>query len=517
AGDSATSVTQDIELPTSGASGTTITWSSSDSAVVGTDGTVTRPAYTESDASVTLTATISKGTESDTQTFTMRIMVLPAPPPVAGEDDDHDNEPDEQDEENEQESTGRFDLIINGEQTSVLAATRTEQQNGRPLYLIRPVDEEQFLSIVEALPENTTIRIDAGELEPMSDVSIEWSYDATRLLANKGINLVVQAPGATLQLNINAIPLPDMQEEGQDAQTAQLRIAIGMLSANDTALLDGELPGEQIGEPVRLSIAILQGGTQQSLSNWRAYGMLSLPLPEGDARELTPTMVWLGEDGTLLPLPTRSAGMRVAQAHSRLDGVFALIHHTPSFEDIEGRWSEADIADMAGRLIIRGASAEAFEPQRAITRAELTTLLIRALGMPARGSEQSFEDVNGDAWYADAIVTAAAIGLVTGGPDGSFRPDAPLTREEASVMLSRAMVVMGTDSALSEQQVGSLLSGWNDAGQIAPWAREGMAVLRAWDILRGDSVGAVRPDAELTREEMAALLRRMMQAAGWID
>ncbi|WP_317890265.1 immunoglobulin-like domain-containing protein, partial [Paenibacillus sabuli] len=73
-GDSATSVTQDVELPTSGSSGTTIAWSSSEEAVVDTDGTVVRPVYTESAASVTLTATISKGEESDTQTFELTVI-----------------------------------------------------------------------------------------------------------------------------------------------------------------------------------------------------------------------------------------------------------------------------------------------------------------------------------------------------------------------------------------------------------------------------------------------------------
>ncbi|MBD2848571.1 leucine-rich repeat protein, partial [Paenibacillus sp. IB182496] len=73
-GDSAASVTQDVGLPTGGSSGTTITWSSSDTAVIDVDGTVTRPAYTESDASVTLMATISKNGESDTQTFALTVI-----------------------------------------------------------------------------------------------------------------------------------------------------------------------------------------------------------------------------------------------------------------------------------------------------------------------------------------------------------------------------------------------------------------------------------------------------------
>ncbi len=73
-GDSATSVTQDMTLPTTGASGTTISWTSSDTAVNANDGAVTRPDFIGADTSVTLTATITKNSASDTKTFTLTVI-----------------------------------------------------------------------------------------------------------------------------------------------------------------------------------------------------------------------------------------------------------------------------------------------------------------------------------------------------------------------------------------------------------------------------------------------------------
>ncbi len=72
--DSATSVTQDMTLPTSGDSGTTISWTSSDTTVIADTGEVTRPAANAADATVTLTATITKNTESDTKEFTLTVL-----------------------------------------------------------------------------------------------------------------------------------------------------------------------------------------------------------------------------------------------------------------------------------------------------------------------------------------------------------------------------------------------------------------------------------------------------------
>lgn len=72
-GDSATSVKSNLNLPTTGVNGTTVTWSSSNTAVVGNDGTITRPT---ADTSVTLTATISKGSITTTKTFTIVVKAI---------------------------------------------------------------------------------------------------------------------------------------------------------------------------------------------------------------------------------------------------------------------------------------------------------------------------------------------------------------------------------------------------------------------------------------------------------
>ncbi|WP_168119565.1 immunoglobulin-like domain-containing protein [Paenibacillus sp. HB172176] len=511
-GDSASSVTQNVELPTSGASGTTITWSSSNDAVVDTNGTVTRPAYTESDASVTLTATISKGAEQVIKEFVVSVAALPSTPsPPAVEDDSDDSD------QTEQEENQVVEFNIAGSNFTNIAALEILQQDGQTLYLIRVIDENKFEAMLNNLPDQASIQIDVRDLALSGNLAVQWSGKIAKLMADKGIELIVKAPDAALQLGMNSLQLPDMQAEEQDEPKAQLRIEIGALTADEAKILDGKLPGQQIGELVRISVSLLERENQFRLTDWSTYGVLSMPLAEGTAGGLTPTMVWIGEDGTVIPLPTRSESLRFAQAHSIRDGIFALITYTPSFDDIEGRWSEADVEDMASRLIIQGVSTEEFDPQRSITRAELTALLVRALGLHTIESDQRFTDVSGDVWYADEVAAALATGLVTGDPDGSFRPNTPLTRQEAAVMLWRALSLTGTESAQTDQQVRSQLSNWNDAEQIAPWAREAMAMLHASEILFGDDSSAVRPDAELTREETAALLRRVLQTTGWID
>lgn len=334
----------------------------------------------------------------------------------------------------------------------------------------------------------------------------------------KSIVLTLQTLSASLQLAMDDIEFPDviMEEQGENPLT--LVLSIGVFSIDEAYLSKDQTFAYLIGEPVRISIEARQGDAKHMLSKWKAYGIVSLPLPMSSGAGPAPTIVRIDEGGTLQPLPTKSAGQQMAQARSGMEGVFALIRSMPTFQDVEGRWSETDITDMASRLILRGVSAEVFEPQRTITRAELTMLLVRALGLQAASDElQRFNDVQEGAWYTGAIAAAVQAGLVTGDTGGSFRPDAALTREEAAVIMGRALAYTGMETALTDLQVSRELSSWNDAGQISGWAREGMAILHKRDILRGDIDGDVRPQAKLTREETAALLRRVLRTAGWID
>ncbi|MBU2513986.1 DUF1566 domain-containing protein [bacterium] len=73
----ASNVLTDLTLPTTGSNGTSITWSSSDRSIITEDGSITRPSYSDGDKTVTLTATITKGTESSTISYTFTVIALP--------------------------------------------------------------------------------------------------------------------------------------------------------------------------------------------------------------------------------------------------------------------------------------------------------------------------------------------------------------------------------------------------------------------------------------------------------
>ena len=117
-----------------------------------------------------------------------------------------------------------------------------------------------------------------------------------------------------------------------------------------------------------------------------------------------------------------------------------------NFEDVEGDYEEA-INALVALGVVRGYEDGTFRPENILTRAELAVLLVESLGYGGlvAGSTSNFSDTQNH-WSNGYVGIAAGTGLVLGYPDGTFKPDQPLTYDEAITMILRA--VGYADSAL---------------------------------------------------------------------
>lgn len=80
--------------------------------------------------------------------------------------------------------------------------------------------------------------------------------------------------------------------------------------------------------------------------------------------------------------------------------------------------------------LMNGVGRDYFAPNATLDRATLATVLYREAGEPAAKGMASFTDIAEGQWYTDAVNWAAEQGVVNGYPDGTFRPEAPITRQE---------------------------------------------------------------------------------------
>ena len=163
-------------------------------------------------------------------------------------------------------------------------------------------------------------------------------------------------------------------------------------------------------------------------------------------------------------------------------------------------WFYDAVAFASKSGLMTGTSATTFEPNTSFSRAMLVSVLHRLEGSPAMEGSV-FSDVNDGDWYAEAVNWAAANGIVNGMDDGSFQPNAAITREQMAAILCNYAQYKGIPTESSGD-----LSGYSDADQVSAWAES--AVIWAVDmgLIHGMSTDTLVPQGLTTRAQAATVL-----------
>ena len=166
------------------------------------------------------------------------------------------------------------------------------------------------------------------------------------------------------------------------------------------------------------------------------------------------------------------------------------------FPDLDMRlWYADGVRYVLTHRLMQGFDG-VFCPDDAMTRAQAVATLWRIAGQPD-AEAACFSDVPDESWYACAVRWAAETKLVNGYPDGTFRPDAPLDREQMVTLLWRC----------SGKPAGAVdLSGYADVGQISDWAKEAFAWAVGVGIVKGRGGGILDPAATVKRTEAAQIV-----------
>jgi spore germination protein YaaH len=171
------------------------------------------------------------------------------------------------------------------------------------------------------------------------------------------------------------------------------------------------------------------------------------------------------------------------------------------FADMQKHWAQADVLTAANRGWMLGIASDRFAPDAALTRAEAATIIVRVLGLKAAAIGASFSDVPATHWAWQDIRLAKMSGLIQGISSDRFAPDQVMTREQMSVLLSRALQLT------SQAGGGAAAKGFTDV-PAGSWSAGAIAAMSSNGLVDGFADGTFRPSASLTRGEMAALLSR---------
>ena len=168
--------------------------------------------------------------------------------------------------------------------------------------------------------------------------------------------------------------------------------------------------------------------------------------------------------------------------------------------DIQGHWAQNTINKWVDKGDISGYPDGTFRPNNMITRAEFVVLVNNAMGYTKSGYAY-FSDVPSHYWGKNAIQTGVAAGYISGDGNGIFRPNDPVTRQEAAAMISRILDLKQNESRAYR---------YTDSYAISNWAKGVVGAVSEAGIMAGYPDGSFGPNKVLTRAEAVLALDKTM-------
>ena len=175
--------------------------------------------------------------------------------------------------------------------------------------------------------------------------------------------------------------------------------------------------------------------------------------------------------------------------------------------DIGGHWAQGTIIQWTSNGYIAGYPDGTFKPDNSITRAEFVVMVNKAMGYNKRGNAY-FSDVSAAHWAYAEIMKGVEAGYITGNGDGTFRPDAPVTRQEAAVMISK---ILGLDQDYASA------AKYVDYRYIPSWAAGYVGAVSKAGIMTGYPDGDFKSDRVLTRAESVVSLDKTKNYDGKVE
>ena len=218
--------------------------------------------------------------------------------------------------------------------------------------------------------------------------------------------------------------------------------------------------------------------------------------------------------GTSVPVANQSSGkytFTMPAAAVTVKAVFAAQETDPDFpfaDVAKGSWYYEGVRYAYENGLMSGTGEGTFSPDLPTGRGMLVTILYRLAGSPAAGSA-SFTDVAKGQWYADGVAWASANGVVSGYPDGSFRPNDTITREQMAAILYQYARIQGKlDDSRAD------LSIFSDLDSLSAYAKEPMSWAVAQGLFSGVSADTLAPGGSNTRAQAAVILTAFSKAQG---
>lgn len=367
------------------------------------------------------------------------------------------------------------------------------------------------------------LTVEAQSKEPVAQV--ELSAAALNMVKSKAPTalLVVETTSGSYRLPVQALELESLAKRLNAATTElTLTLEVGTAVAETAAAIAKAAEVEAarlLAAPVEFKLTAAAKGSTEEIKNFgNRYVERILRTEKAVNPAMATVMKFNPVTKTLQFVPaliTRDgSGLQAVIKHPS-NGIFVLVQAAEkSFADLAGHWAAKDTELLAAKGIIDGIADNRFAPEGVLTRAEIAALLVRAAGLEEQAlTASAMNDVRADDWYAGYVQAAVTAGLIDGYEDDTFRAGTPVTREELAVLLTRALAFAGHKTGTT----GSTAATFTDSASVSAWAKEAVRAAQAEGLVNGLEDGSFRPQAQATRAEAAAMIKRFLLKAEFMN
>ncbi|WP_160499682.1 InlB B-repeat-containing protein [Paenibacillus dendrobii] len=418
------------------------------------------------------------------------------------------------------EKPAGLQVIVDGVVKDQIATGLTTKENGKSV-LTATIDPSKLVDQLKQAANKSTVIVPVTA--SVDKVLVVLTGEAVKSMETKQAVLEVQTPYGIYKLPAGQIAIDQISSKlGEQVKLSDIVVHVEIAKSDEAATVLAEAAATQgsfamVAPPVTFNVTASYNGKTVAVEQFSSYVEREIPLPSGLDPSKVTTAAVLNPDGSVRHVPTvitTREGKNYAVVNSLTNSDYFLIWNPKTFMDVEGHWSKKAVNDMASRMIVKGTDDNHYNPDAVITRAELAAIVVRALGLSENGSKTDFTDVKSGDWYAGAVAKAVEYGLIEGYENQTFAPTQTITRQEALVIMARAMKLTGleADGAYAE----SVLSPFADRAEVASWAKPAMAAAVKNGLVKGSSEGLM-PTGNLTRGETAAIVQRFLIQAKLID
>lgn len=231
--------------------------------------------------------------------------------------------------------------------------------------------------------------------------------------------------------------------------------------------------------------------------------VIQIPLGNTDGLDTELLTVAKIVDGKLEFHGGRVVGNSIVESRDTFSS-YVVVENKVSFDDTASveAWAGRAIEVAAAKGAINGKAEGVFDPSANVTRAEFAKMLIRALDLENASAKESFTDVKTADWFTPYVAAAVQQGIINGRSASQFDPQASITRAEMATMISRALKVQGLEDVAD---VEGALEIFSDAESIGDAFKAGVALAVTNGIVQGSN-GKFAPNDNATRAEAAVII-----------